>query len=321
MNILICIEYKELKINNIIYNLIESAKKIKNDKNENNIYILIIGYKIKKNFIKSKLDNIVNIKKVIIFNNIIFKNIISENVVNLLLNLYKKYNYLIFPSNHFGKNILPRLASKIDVSPISDVINILNKNTFEKLIHSGNIKLTVKSYDPIKLLTIRFTNFSNINIIKNTKYKVKFKYINNNFDKFKKTKFINIKEIEKNNLNLNNSKIIIGGGRGLKSIKGFEILKILAKKLNAAIGATRSAVDAGYISNNFQIGQSGKIIAPDIYMAIGISGAIQHIAGIKDSKTIISINQDEEAPIFSISDYGIIGDLFILLPKLIKMIK
>jgi electron transfer flavoprotein alpha subunit len=197
-----------------------------------------------------------------------------------ILPIANQYTHILAPANSFGKNLLPRLAAQLNVSMISDVIEIKSENTFIKPIYAGNALQEIKSLDKIKCLTIRTTAFGGAGSTQ--------------------------------------AKIIVSGGRGLKNKENFKLIEQLADCLHAAIGASRAAVDAGFVSNDLQIGQTGKIVAPDIYIAIGISGAIQHVAGIKDSKKIIAINQDPDAPIFQIADYGLVGDLFEILPELIK---
>ena len=202
-----------------------------------------------------------------------------------LIKIIPDYTHVLAPANAVGKDLIPRLAGLLNISMISDVIEIISPDIFVRPIYAGNALQTVKSHDSIKLLTIRTSVFS-------TPHKT----------------------------STHTKKIVIGGGRGLQNAENFTLLNTLAHSLHAEIGATRAAVDAGFVPNHYQIGQTGKIIAPDIYLAVGISGAIQHIAGIKDSKIIIAINKDPDAPIFDIADYGLVGDLFVIIPELIKLL-
>ena len=211
---------------------------------------------------------------------------------------------------------MPRLAAVLDKQMISDVIEIHDAKTFDRPIYAGNAIATVKSEESIKLITIRATAFEPLKIEGGSSEFIQLespKKVNFN-------RFIGREESKSERPELSSANIVISGGRGIGSSENFEIIESLADKLGAAVGASRAAVDAGYISNDYQVGQTGKVVAPQLYIAIGISGAIQHLAGMKDSKVIVAINKDEEAPIFQIADYGLIGDLFTTVPEIIKLI-
>ncbi len=260
---------------------------------------------------KNKVESINEIHKVIHTDERI-DNILAEDLVPIIEKISSSYEYIIAPSGTFAKNFMPRLAAVLDVQQISDVTKIVDKDTYERPIYAGNAIATVKSKDKIKVITIRTTAFSALEP-KNGKAileKIEYSKLNS------KSKFIS-KEVSKNDRpDLSSARVIVSGGRGVGSGDNFKIIESLADKLNAAIGASRAAVDAGYISNDYQVGQTGKVVAPELYIAVGISGAIQHLAGMKDSKTIVAINKDEDAPIFQVADYGLVSDLFETLPEL-----
>ena len=244
------------------------------------------------------------------------ENLIAEQMVDILKDLSHKFDHILAPSGTFSKNFMPRLAAVLDKQMISDVIKIHDKNTFDRPIYAGNAIATVKSKETIKLMTIRGTAFEayqgqtgNSNFIRLEKPK-----------EIEKNKFMSKEESKNERPDLSSARIVISGGRGIGSTENFKIIEGLADKLGAAIGASRAAVDAGYISNDYQVGQTGKVVAPELYIAVGISGAIQHLAGMKDSKVIVAINKDEEAPIFQIADYGLVGDLFSTIPEITKLI-
>ena len=223
-----------------------------------------------------------------------------------------KYTHVMSPSGTFGKNLLPRISALLDVQQISDITEVIDHETFERPIYAGNAMLKVKSTDKIKVVTVRGTCFEQALLDGNVDVE-EIKFTTNNSEK---VKFLKHELSESDRPELTSAKIVISGGRGMQNGDNFKLLEGIADKLGAAVGASRAAVDAGFVPNDWQVGQTGKIVAPDLYIAVGISGAIQHIAGIKDSKFIVAINKDEEAPIFNFSDYGLVGDLFEVLPKL-----
>ena len=262
-----------------------------------------------------EIKQIKNVKKVYSFENKI-DNVVAEDLVECLKQIAPKYNYVVAPSGTFSKNFIPRLAANLDTQPVTDVIKIHDKNTFDRPIYAGNAIAKVRSNDNIILLTIRGTAFepytqnggsAEISFLPDLLESGNSKFIN---------KEVSISERPE----LSSAKIIVSGGRGVGSKDNFKIIEGLADKLNAAIGASRAAVDAGYISNDYQVGQTGKVVAPELYIAVGISGAIQHLAGMKDSKIIVAINKDEDAPIFQVADYGLVGDLFTMIPEITKEI-
>ncbi len=271
--------------------------------------------------ITKQLTDLRLLNKIIIANDKIYEYNLAEDLCDLLLEIAKNYQYILLPATTFGKNLAPRLAALLDINPLSDIIEILNKDTFKRPIYAGNAIATVKLHDSIKLLTIRTTCFSNLNSNKITNNSASLVELDAaKFTSKKLTKFVKYELSNSERPELSVAKIVVSGGRGVGSKENFKLINDLADKLNAAVGASRAAVDAGFVPNDCQVGQTGKVVAPDLYIAVGISGAIQHMAGIRDSKIIVAINKDEEAPIFKIADYALAGDLFEILPELTNKI-
>lgn len=228
------------------------------------------------------------------------------------------YGYLLAPANTFGKNILPRVAALLDVIQISDVTHIVGPDTFERPIYAGNAIETVRVHDPIKALTIRVSCFSNKNLPEQPPCPIEKQELQ---APSYAPKIVTFQETTSQRPDILQAQAIVSGGRGLQKKEDFHLLEALADHFSAAIGATRAVVDAGFISNDHQIGQTGKIVAPDLYFAIGISGAIQHLSGMKESRVIVAINKDSDAPIFQVADYGLVADLYQVIPELIAILK
>lgn len=256
---------------------------------------------------------VAGVTKVLVADAAPFADGLAENVSAQALALAGGYSHILAPATAYGKNVLPRVAAKLDVSQISEITKVDATDTFERPIYAGNAIATVQSTDSVKVITVRTTGFDaaasggGTAIVENVAAVADFG----------KSAFVSRELAKSDRPELTAAKIIVSGGRGMGSGENFKILEPLADKLGAAMGASRAAVDAGFVPNDWQVGQTGKIVAPTLYIAVGISGAIQHLAGMKDSKTIVAINKDPEAPIFSVADYGIVGDLFDIVPQLV----
>ena len=257
-------------------------------------------------------SKISGVSKIIHIENDEYNNILAEKLTSAIINISDNYNYFCAAATTTGKNVMPRVAAKLDVSQISEIIGVESNDTFIRTIYAGNAIATVQSSDAKKVLTIRPTAYK-VEDTSDTGCEV---------EKINPENIPNISEYISEELTksdrpeLTSAKIIISGGRGMQNGENFELLDKVAAKLGAAVGASRAAVDAGFVPNDYQVGQTGKVVAPELYIAVGISGAIQHLAGMKDSKVIVAINKDEEAPIFDIADYGLVADLFQVLPEL-----
>lgn len=291
---------------------ITAAKAINSD-----INILMLGYGIES--IAVKASHIQGISTVFVADSPLFEHLLAENVekqISYFLNSGKNhYQSILFPASSFGKNCAPRLAAKLDVSQISDITRVIDQHTFERPIYAGNAIATVHSDDEYKVITVRPTSFAAAVAEDEGKAPIEFTEVVLGSDQ---VKFISQHVNKSNRPDLQSARVVVSGGRGVGSAQAFkELVDNLADKLGAAVGASRAAVDAGYAPNDYQIGQTGKIVAPQLYIALGISGAIQHLAGMKESGVIVAINKDPDAPIFSIADYGLVADIFKAVPELI----
>jgi electron transfer flavoprotein alpha subunit len=257
---------------------------------------------------------IAGVTKVIVADAPYFADGLAENVAEQVLAIAGNYSHILAPATAYGKNILPRVAAKLDVAQISEITKVDSPDTFERPIYAGNAIATVQSGDKIKVITVRTTGFDAAAATGGSAATETVAAVADNG----KSAFVGRELAKSDRPELTAAKIIVSGGRGMGSAENFHILEPLADKLGAAMGASRAAVDAGFVPNDWQVGQTGKIVAPSLYIAVGISGAIQHLAGMKDSKTIVAINKDPEAPIFAVADYGIVGDLFEIVPQLVK---
>jgi electron transfer flavoprotein alpha subunit len=254
------------------------------------------------------------VKKVITVEAAHYENFLAENFAPVVIKLADNYSHIVCSANTFGKNLMPRIAAKLDTSQISDIIKVESSDTFVRPIYAGNAFATVKSTDAKKCITIRPTSFDPC---ESSGGSAPIETAEAG-EEFSLTKFVKREEIKSDRPELGTARIVVSGGRGMQSGDNFKLITSIADKLNAAIGASRAAVDAGYISNDHQVGQTGKVVVPDLYIAVGISGAIQHLAGMKESKVIVAINKDGEAPIFSVADYGLEADLFEALPQFLE---
>jgi electron transfer flavoprotein alpha subunit len=257
-------------------------------------------------------SQIPGINQVLLANKESYKNGLAENIGNLVVELADGYSHIITPATTNGKNFMPRVAAKLDVSQVSDISAVVSEDTFERPIYAGNCIATVQSTDSVKVITVRTTGFD---ACASTGGNATITQVDNDSDAAISS-FIKEEIAESDRPELTAADVVISGGRGMQNGDNFSLLNGIADKLGAAIGASRAAVDSGFVPNDMQVGQTGKIVAPDLYIAVGISGAIQHLAGMKDSKVIVAINKDEEAPIFQVADYGLVADLFDALPEL-----
>ena len=251
------------------------------------------------------------VSKVRVADNAVYAHQLAEPMGALLVALADDYTHVLTSASTTGKNVLPRLAALKDVSQLSEVIGVESADTFLRPIYAGNAIATVKSDEPLKVITVRTTAFDAVGSGGSASVDAVDVVVDNAQSRFVKQELAQSDRPE-----LGGAKVVISGGRGMGNGENFKLLDGIADKLGAAIGASRAAVDAGFVPNDMQVGQTGKIVAPELYIAVGISGAIQHLAGMKDSKVIVAINKDEEAPIFQVADYGLVGDLFEILPEL-----
>jgi electron transfer flavoprotein alpha subunit len=258
-------------------------------------------------------SKVAGVTKVLLADATYFAEGLAENIAEQALAIASSYSYILAPATAYGKNILPRVAAKLDVAQISEITKVVSPDTFERPIYAGNAIATVQSADAVKVITVRTTGFDAAANGGNAAVETIAAAAD-----FAKSVFVSREVAKSDRPELTAAKVIVSGGRGMGSGDNFKILEPLADKLGAAMGASRAAVDAGFVPNDWQVGQTGKIVAPQLYIAVGISGAIQHLAGMKDSKTIVAINKDAEAPIFSVADYGIVGDLFEIVPQLVS---
>ena len=273
------------------------------------VHVIVIGHQCSA--AAQAAAQLAGVTKVIVVDAPQFADGLAENVAAQLESIASAYTHILAPATAYGKNILPRLAAKLDVAQISEITKVVSSDTFERPIYAGNAIATVQSIDPIKVITVRTTGFDAAASGGNATIESIAALADSGL-----SAFISREVAKSDRPELTAAKIIVSGGRGMGSADNFKLLEPLADKLGAAMGASRAAVDAGYVPNDWQVGQTGKIVAPTLYIAVGISGAIQHLAGMKDSKTIVAINKDPEAPIFGVADYGLVADLFTAVPEL-----
>ena len=305
MSILVIAEHDNNEIKGSTLNTVTAASEIGGD-----VSVLVVGSD--STSAAEQASKIAGINSVIHVDDPIYKNFLAEDLANLVFSVADGFHYILAPATTFGKNFLPRVAAKLDVQQISDIISVEDADTFKRPIYAGSCIATVKSSDTVKVITVRTTAFD-ASPITDSSATVNSGAV---VDSLNNSSFVSDEIAESDRPDLTAADVIVSGGRALGSSENFEIIEALADKLGAAVGASRAAVDAGYVPNDYQVGQTGKIVAPNLYIAIGISGAIQHLAGMKDSKVIVAINKDEDAPIFQVADYGLVGDLFEAVPEL-----
>ena len=307
MSVLLIAEHNNKEVKSFTLNAITAASQIDQD-----LHVLLIGHNADD--VAKSLSEVPLVKKVLHMDNEIYENYIAENYTSAILKHADKYSHIVCSANSFGKNLMPRIAALLDISQVSDITKVISSDTFLRPIYAGNAFATVKSSDKIKCITVRPTSFDPAPTTGGSA-EIQTGEVG---DSTNLSKFIKKEEIKSDRPELGTARVVISGGRGMQSGENFKLITALADKLNAAIGASRAAVDAGYITNDHQVGQTGKVVVPDLYIAVGISGAIQHLAGMKESKVIVAINKDGEAPIFSVADYGLEADLFDALPKFLE---
>ncbi|WP_027818490.1 electron transfer flavoprotein subunit alpha/FixB family protein [Paraburkholderia bannensis] len=308
MTNLVIAEHDNASIKAATLNTVAAAQKIGGD-----VHVLVAGHNAQA--AADAAAKIAGVSKVLLADAPQLEAGLAENVAATVLNLAKDYSHVLFAATAAGKNVSPRVAAKLDVAQISDITAVNSADTFERPIYAGNAIATVQSVDPVKVLTVRATGFDAVAALGGSAAIEKIEATADSG----LSQFVSRETTKLDRPELTGAKIIVSGGRGLGSGENYaKVLEPLADKLNAALGASRAAVDAGYVPNDYQVGQTGKIVAPQLYIAVGISGAIQHLAGMKDSKIIVAINKDEEAPIFGVADYGLVGDLFTLVPELVQ---
>ncbi|HET7365062.1 MAG TPA: FAD-binding protein [Burkholderiales bacterium] len=311
MAVLVLVEHDNKSLRKSTLNTVAAAQKVGGD-----LHVLVAGHQAAA--VAKAAAQIPGVKKVLHADAPHLGEELAENVAALIVSVAKNYSHLLAPATSTGKNIMPRAAALLDVQQVSDICAVESPDTFVRPIYAGNALATVKSKDPIKVLTVRTTAFD---ALPATGGNAAIENLQAPPDSGLSS-FVSREVSKSERPELTAAKIIVSGGRGLGSGENFtRVLEPLADKLGAAMGASRAAVDAGFVPNDWQVGQTGKIVAPDLYIAVGISGAIQHLAGMKDSRVIVAINKDEEAPIFQVADYGLVGDLFQLVPNVVEELK
>jgi electron transfer flavoprotein alpha subunit len=306
MKILLIAEHEKQLLKNSTYHCLAAAQELGGD-----IDVLVIGHECQK--VCAQACKLPLINRVLVADAKEYQYQIAENTAALIAEISVKYTHVLMPATTYGKNILPRVAALLDMGMVGDVCKIISSDVFIRPIYAGNALATVEATDTIKLLTLRSTAFTPVTLVSDATAPLEkiTTLIPNNF-----SVFVGLEQHLSARPELTAAQIVVAGGRGLKSAENFKLLEAIADKLGAAIGASRAAVDAGFAPNDYQVGQTGKVVAPNLYIAVGISGAIQHMAGMKDSKVIVAINNDADAPIFEIADYGLVTDLFTALKEL-----
>ena len=305
MNTLVIAEHDNSSLKGATLNTIAAAGIVSGD-----VTIIIAGQDIES--VIEEAQTLDGVNKILKCDNEVYANAIAEDLTSLIIANSDGYSHIMAPSTTFGKNLMPRISAKLDSQQISDIISVESDDTFKRPIYAGSCIATVKSNDSVKVITVRSTAFDPVTTSNSGIEVIDIEAQSS----LGISKFISEEIAKSDRPELTAANIVISGGRGMQSGDNFHLLDSIADKLGAAVGASRAAVDAGFVPNDYQVGQTGKIVAPDLYIAVGISGAIQHLAGMKDSKVIVAINKDEDAPIFQVADYGLVADLFNALPEL-----
>lgn len=309
MTILVIAEYENGAVAPATLNTVAAAAKIGGD-----VHVLVAGQNV--GGVAEAAAKIAGVAKVLVADNAAYAHLLPENAAPLIVELAKGYSHVLAPATTNGKNILPRVAALLDVDQISEIIAVESADTFKRPIYAGNAIATVQSSAAVKVITVRTTGFDAVAAEGGSASVETVAAAHDAGKSF----FVGEELAKSDRPELTAAKIVVSGGRGMGNGDNFKHLYSLADKLGAAVGASRAAVDAGFVPNDMQVGQTGKIVAPQLYIAVGISGAIQHLAGMKDSKVIVAINKDEEAPIFQVADYGLVADLFEAVPELEKLV-
>ena len=309
MSILVVAEHDNAALKPVTLNVLAAAKAIGGD-----VDVLVAGAGCKG--VADQAAAIGGVRKVLLADNAAYGHQLAENVALLVAELGAKYSHVLTGHTTAGKNFLPRVAALLNVAQISDIIAVTAPDTFKRPIYAGNGIATIKSSDPIKVVSVRGTGFDPV---ASSGGSAAVENLASVHDAGLST-FVSEQIVKSERPELTAAKVVISGGRGMQNGENFKLLDGIADKLGAAVGASRAAVDAGFVPNDMQVGQTGKIVAPDLYIAVGISGAIQHLAGMKDSKVIVAINKDEDAPIFQVADYGLVADLFQAIPELERLL-
>lgn len=310
MSTLVLVEHNNQSIHPSTRNILSAALEL--DKEPT---LLVVGHQCKA--VADQAAELAGVHSVWYIDKPCYEHQLAEQIGDLIVSFARSFDVIIAPASTYGKNIVPRVAALLDVGQVSDVTRIIDANTFEHPIYAGNAIETVKVLDATKVMTIRSTAF---NPVSETQSACCVELMDKEFLS-KNSQFVRHELSKSERPELGSAKIVVSGGRGLQSAEKFKLIEELADALGAAVGASRAAVDAGFVPNDYQVGQTGKVVAPTLYIAVGISGAVQHLAGMKDSKVIVAINKDEDAPIFQIANYGLVGDLFELVPQLIELLK
>ena len=307
MSVLIIAEHDNKSLKPATLNTVTAATQI-----DAEVHMLVVGFECQT--VVEQASQVAGVTKVLVADNAAYEHQLAENVSKLIVEVAGGYEHILAPATTTGKNTLPRVAALLNVAQLSDVIKVESSDTFVRPIYAGNAIATVKTTDAVKVLTVRATGFdAAASSGGNAEREVLPQVISSD-----RSRFVKEQLAESDRPELTAANVIISGGRGMGNGDNFKLLEGVADKLGAAIGASRAAVDAGFVPNDLQVGQTGKTVAPDLYIAVGISGAIQHLAGMKDSKVIVAINKDEDAPIFQVADYGLVADLFDAVPELEK---
>lgn len=305
MSILVLAQHDNQQLHSSILNILGAASIIQDD-----IHLLVAGHQCQS--VADQARTLQSVTKVLLADQVSYGQFLAENLAALVADIGKEYTHILGPATSFGKNILPRAAALLDVQAISDVISIESPSIFSRTLYAGNVLAQVESSDPIKVLSLRPSAFAPL---ESGSQACPIESLTQHYD-LQLSQFTEQKLNSSERPELDSARVVVSGGIALGNSDNFELLYSLADRLEGAVGASRAAVDAGLVPNDLQVGQTGRVVAPDLYIAVGISGAIQHIAGIKDSKIIVAINKDEQAPIFEVADYYLVQDLFEAIPEM-----